>query len=117
MFVGRTVGIITFSGHIEHLGTIGRFSIFLFVFEKVTKCSEASRNDFSGVDFPSEDMKFPEISLQRNVAWSFFSLNNKSEDKLQNYFTDPRNQVLRVDFCYPQPHSENDRMSLPSTIH
>lgn len=32
---------ISFSGQIEHLGTVGRFSIFLFVFENTTKCSEA----------------------------------------------------------------------------
>ena len=27
---------------------------------------------------------------------------------LQTYFTEPKNQILKVDFCYPQP---DDRIS------
>ena len=63
--------IISLSGQIEHLGNVGRFSIFLFVFENTTKSSKTSHNDFSGVNFLSDNMGFPEIPLKRNVAWSF----------------------------------------------
>jgi len=78
------------------------------VFDNVTKCSEASHNDFGGVKLLSDNMTFPEMSLKRNVAWSFFSLNDNSKDNLQNYFTDLENLTLKKDFCYPQPDKKND---------
>jgi len=103
--------VLSFSGQIEHLGTVGRFSIYVFVFDNVTKCSEASHSDFGGVKFLSDNMTFPDMSLKRNVAWSFFSLNDNKKDDLQNYFIDLENLMLKKDFCYPQPDKENDQMS------
>ena len=44
---------------------------FLFVFENSTKCSDASHSDFSGVNFISDNMAFPEISLKKTCGMIF----------------------------------------------
>ena len=104
-------------GKIERLKAIGKFSIFIFIFNTKTKCSEAKEGDFFNVNFPIKELKLPPLSITRNVAWSFFTLNEDITDDLTKYFLDVKNTHLRESFCYPKPSFEEKRMyCLQTTI-
>ena len=93
-------------GKIKRLKAIGKFSIFIFIFNTKTKCSEAKEGDFFNVNFPTiKELKLPPLSITRNVAWSFFTLNEDITDDLTK------------SFCYPKPSFEEKRMyCLQTTI-
>lgn len=52
-------------------------------------------------------MKLPELFVQRNVAWSFFSLKH---DNFKNYFEDSNGKMLKNSFTFPKPCHEDERM-------
>ncbi|XP_065914961.1 uncharacterized protein [Dysidea avara] len=92
---------------------IGKFSIFLFVFDKITQCSTVTKKNFDGVAQFTEEIKPPpNMSVHRNVAWSFFTLNKNPNDDLKQYFQDHANKLLKEDFFYPTPEKEASRIEI-----
>lgn len=106
-------------GTLKRLKGIGKYSIFIFVFSRMTQCSAAAEADFVDVDFPLvvKEMNLPVMGVTRNVGWSFFTLNDNLNDDLTKYFEDTTGRVLKENFCFPKPRYEEQRMAcLLSTI-
>ena len=79
-------------GKLEYMTQIGKLAVFVFKFATMTPCSSASHSDFSRVIFPKESnpenkkLVLPELRIKRNVAWSFFIL----EDTYDHFTDDGR---------------------------
>lgn len=75
----------------------------MYVFGNATQCSRADKPDFANVIVVQD--KSPRIQyskgIDRNVAWSFYSLNSEANDPLDKYFQDENNQVLIHNFIFP----------------
>jgi len=69
---------------------------FIYVFGNATQCYKANKPDFANVNVVQD--KSPRIQyskgINRNVAWSFYSLKLDPNDPLDKYFQDENNQVL-----------------------
>ena len=98
------------NGELKRFDSIGKYSIFVFIFNTMTPCSSAKEADFVDVSFPTVEMKLPEIALTTNVGWSFFSLNPDTSDNLEKYFVDKKRTLLKPVFRFPQPYSEDHRI-------
>ena len=109
--VSRLMNLNLPKGKLKHLQRIGRFSIFLFLFENKTRCSAATETDFANVDFPHAQMSLPALAVNRNVAWSFFTLNETLNDDLGKYFEQSNGKTLKDCFCFPKPDYEDQRMT------
>ena len=115
--VSKLKNIAMPKGKLKRLQSIGKFSIFFFLFEEKTKCSVATETNFVNVDVPSAKIKLPVLFVKRNVAWAFFTLNPSLKDNLENYFEQSNGKTLKDSFIFPKPHYEDHRMScLLSTI-
>ena len=56
------------NGKLKRLDSIGKYSIFIFIFNEMTPCSAATEADFVDVNFPTVEMKLPEMAVKRNVG-------------------------------------------------
>ena len=55
-----------------------------------------------GAKFPSCPHLSAALGIDRNVAWSFYSLNSDADDPLE-YFEDENNQVQNPNFIFRTP--------------
>lgn len=98
------------NGELKRFDSIGKYSIFVFIFNTMTPCSSAKEADFIHVDFPIAEMKLPEMALTTNVGWSFFSLNPDASDNLEKYFVDKKRLLLNPVILFPIPNNEDHRI-------
>ena len=98
------------SGSIVDLGTRGTIRVYVFKFDKATRCSDASVNDLQCV-FPkcSKSIHIP-VGLSRHVAWSFYSLKENINYDLKKDFESAENGHLKTGYTYCRPDAEDDRM-------
>ena len=92
---------------LKRLQEIEKFSIFLFLFEEKTRCSVVTETDFANVDFPPTPMNLPALIVRRNVACSFFTLNENLDDDLGKYFKQSDGKTLKDSFCFLKPCYED----------
>ena len=59
---------ICVNGKQKYLDSIGKYSIFIFTFNKMTQCSAASEADFVDVDFLTVEMEIPPQD-RRGKCW------------------------------------------------
>ena len=94
------------AGHIEQIDTTNaKLSIFIYVFGNATQCSKVSKLDFANVIIEPDEKSKIQYSkgIDRNVAWSFYSLNSDADDPLDKYFEDENNQVPNPNFIFHTP--------------
>ena len=103
----NNVNIALPEGELQRLKNIGNFAVFVFMFDGVTLCSTASNKDFAGVRFPVSEFSLPQEGIDRNVAWSFFTLKPELD---YTDFVDSDRKVVVKSFVYPIPKNENMRM-------
>ncbi|XP_065882461.1 uncharacterized protein [Dysidea avara] len=86
--------------------------IFVYLFGRLTKCSDASASNFDGVlsvEDTSPAMQFSK-TLNRNVGWSYFSLVEDPEYDLQNDFSgDISGTNLNLHFGYTFPIAKESK--------
>ena len=105
-------------GSIVDKGTIGgKYRIFVYKFLHTRKCSGTSSEDFEFSLSASELVQPTSRKIDRNVAWAFYCLESDVNLDIDKDFISQENAVLRWDFVYPKPSSEDERMDcLHATI-
>ena len=97
-------------GKLEYVAQTGKLAVFVFKFATMTPCSSASQSDFSRVIFLKEGdpenkkLVLPELRIKRNVAWSFFTL----EDTYDHFTDDGR--TVKPEFELPVVPYEEQRI-------
>ena len=107
------------SGSIVDLGIRKIIHLYVYRFDKATKCSSASEDDFKSILYTKKQIDFPSVGLSRNVAWSFFLLRITviSYDLTQE-FASPNIGLLHLYYVYRRPDTEIDHVEcLYSTIY
>ena len=66
-----------------------------------------TETDFANVDFPPTQMNLQALIVRKNMAWSFFTLNENLNDDLGKYFKQSDGKMLEDSFCFPKQHSED----------
>jgi len=88
---------------IEQSEPTNTLSMFIYKFHDATQCSKANGSDFANVFLEhSNPRKYPE-GVDRNVAWSFYSLNSAADDSLEKYFKGEFNEIPTDNFTFPTP--------------
>lgn len=60
-------------GKLQQLDNVGKFVVFIFMYKEKTRCSDARDAAFTDVAVLATPLlKLPDLSITRNVAWSFF---------------------------------------------
>ena len=99
-------------GKISLLHRIGKLIIFLYVFKQQTPCSEAVDQDFDEASVDITDLmkiQWNDLKVDKNMAWSFFSLNDDIDYDVNKDFN---GASVRSDYEYRIPVAESQR-SLP----
>jgi len=96
-------------GTIVRMGSKRSCFVYVYKFNHTISCSAASENDFSLVKI-SERLLTPPIGIQRNVAWSFYCLNNDIHVDPSQYFKSPNEAQLHGNYVFPIPKQDRDCM-------
>ena len=74
--------------------------IFIYVFGHGEKCSSTNNSNFKKLNLVLDEsgIKYS-YCINRNVAWSFYSLNDQNND-LKQYFKDTRCQIPHNNLVY-----------------
>lgn len=93
-------------GTILDKGYIWKYRILIYQFTNTIRCSDASDTSVELL-FTENDIITPPIKINRNVAWSFYGLD---QTEGLDDFVCKEKAILKSDFIYPEPDMEHDRM-------
>ena len=95
------------SGSIVDLGVRETIHLYVYKFDKVTSSSNASADDLKCIVHKRKQIDFP-VRLNRNLTWSFFSLQDDINYDLTKEFATPSTGQLHRHYIYHRPDTEND---------